>query len=269
MRGGIGAVNRDLLEHLHRTAHGPFTTTEAAEMLELDAAKAQRLLLYLHSRGWLSRVRQGYYSVVPLGASDPSHWREEPWVIATKVFYPCYIGGWSACEHWSLTEQIFRSVQVHTAKPVRSKQINIQDTPFVLHHVPEKKHFGLKVIWYGQVKVSISDPTRTIVDILDIPTLGGGIQHVSDVFENYFSGEHRNDRDVIAYAEGLGNRTIFKRLGYLLEELNIEANEIVVVCKKNLSSGISVLDPSGPHNGSIVSRWNLLVNANIYRNSPA
>jgi len=32
--------------------------------------------------------------------------------------------------------------------------------------------FGLKSVWRGQVKVSVSDSTRTILDMLNDPRLG-------------------------------------------------------------------------------------------------
>lgn len=269
MRAGIEAANRDLLERFHRSMQGPFTAAEAAKLLGVTLVRAQRLLLYFFSQGWLSRVRHGLYVAVPLGATNPSDWREEPWIIATKVFSPCFIGGWSACEHWSMTEQVFRAVQVHTARPVHAAHTEIQQTPFRLRHVPVENHFGLKVVWHGQVKTQVSDPTRTLVDILDVPALGGGLIHVAEVFSTYFQGEHRNDRLFIEYAERLGNRSVFKRMGYLLERLGVQSEEITATCKAKISSGITALDPSGPAKGPILKRWNLRVNVQPTRDEGA
>lgn len=39
---------------------------------------------------------------------------EEPFVIAEKLFSPCYIGGINAANYWDLTEQIFRTITVMT-----------------------------------------------------------------------------------------------------------------------------------------------------------
>jgi hypothetical protein len=36
----------------------------------------------------------------------------------------------------------------------------------------------------GQVKVSVSDPTRTILDLLSDPALGGGIRSTMDMLIN-------------------------------------------------------------------------------------
>jgi len=105
--GGITEAHRRLLPQLHRTGMQPFTVSEAAEIMDIDHPRAGRLLIYWASRGWLSRIRRGFYIPVPLSAQHPSSRREDPWIIAMQLYRTAYIGGWSACEHWALTEQIF------------------------------------------------------------------------------------------------------------------------------------------------------------------
>lgn len=260
MREGIEKTNRDLLERLHRRLKGPFTATEAAETLGLPLPRSRRLLSYLASRGWLSRVRRGLYTTVPLGASAPSEWREDPWVVAAKLYEPCYIGGWSACEHWDLTEQIFRDVVVITARSIRARETEVQSTSFRLKNVDQSKLFGTRSEWRDSVRVKVSDPSRTLIDILDDPSIGGGIRHVASVAANYFESEHRDEKRLIDYAKKLGNRTVFKRLGYLLERYDLEAPETIETCRRLLSSGLSPLDPNVRAKGRVVKRWNLRAN---------
>jgi predicted transcriptional regulator of viral defense system len=101
------------------------------------------------------------------------------------------------------------------------------------------------------------------VDVLDNPSLGGGIKHTAEVLLEYFSGEHRNDRLLIGYVTRLRNRTVHKRLGYLVETLAIDAPDIIKFCKRNLSAGYSKLDPAIRTKGRLVRRWNLEVNVRI------
>ena len=260
MREGIEKTNRNLLERLHRGLKGPFTAIEAAATLGLPLPRSRRLLSYFASRGWLSRVRRGLYTTVPLGASAPSEWREDPWLVAAKLYEPCYIGGWSACEHWDLTEQIFRDVVVITARSIRAREIEIQSTSFRLKNVDESKLFGTRSEWRDGVRVKVSDPTRTLIDILDDPSIGGGIRHVTSVVANYFESEHRDEKRLIDYAKKLGNRTVFKRLGYILERCDLEAPETIEACRRLLSSGLSPLDPNVRVKGRVVKRWNLRAN---------
>jgi len=262
-RAGIRAENRARLERLHQAGSGPVTPAEAARILDLSPAEARRFLAYLAARGWLSRVRHGLYALVPLGASEPAAWREDAWVVAARTFAPCYVGGWSACEHWGLTEQVFREVVVITAAATKQGRRVVQGVTYRLTHRQQDQLFGTRVEWRDQTKVLVSDPSRTIVDILDSPRLGGGIRHVADVLGAYFEGDDRDDRLLVEYAERLGNRTVFKRLGYLTERLGVPAPELISSCLKRKSAGLSRLDPSVRTVGKITKRWNLRVNIRV------
>lgn len=261
--GGINEENRRRLETLHRDTSGPFTIEEAAAILPLGRTRTRKFLAYLVSRGWLARLKHGLYTTVPLGASVPSKWREDPWVVAMAAFSPCYIGGWSACEHWGFTEQIFRDIVVVTAAAVREKSVVVQDTVFRLTHRSKDRLFGTRVVWHDQHKIRLSDPSRTLVDILDEPALGGGIRHVAEVVVSYFGSDHRDDNQLLSYITKLGNRAVCKRLGYLLEALDVTAPGVIEQCYAMRSEGITVLDPGIDQKGRIVNRWNIRANAKL------
>lgn len=248
---------------LHRALPGPFTADDAAGALEVSRDEAARIAGYLASKGWLSRVRRGLFTVVPLEADVPEAWRADPWLAAARVFSPCYIGGWSACEHWGLTEQLFRSVLVVSAKPQRSAYVTVQGTEFRVATRQPDALFGTRKVWRGRERVAVSDPTKTIVDVLDDPSIGGGIRNVADILDEYLSGDNRNDELLVDYADRLGNRTVFKRLGYLVETLEIDAIDLIETCRARRSAGLAKLDPSIHGGGRITKRWGLRINAQI------
>ena len=158
-------------------------------------------------------------------------------------------------------QRISKDGVVITGAALRERTATIQDTTFLLRHLAPEKHFGTRVVWRDRTRVLVSDPSRTLVDLLDDPRLGGGIRHVRDIISAYFGGEHRNDRVLLDYAVRIGNRTVFKRLGFLLEVLDVEAPALLHDCLERRSTGISVLDPGLPARGNITKRWNLRVNA--------
>jgi predicted transcriptional regulator of viral defense system len=257
---GISQRNRGLLEELHRQTSGAFDVARAAAVLGVSHEEAGRLLVYLARRGWLTRIRRGLYVTVPLDARRSGQWVADPWVVAERVFSPCYIGGWSACEHWDLTEQVFRTLLVVTARPVRHRDLEIQGLPL---HLTVRSHellFGTVAVWRDQTRVAVSDPSRTIIDILDDPRLGGGIRTVADVLHEYLHSEHRNDNLLLDYGDRLANHAIFKRLGYLLEHSGIQAPDLVESCLARRSAGLIALDPSVKTPGRIVRRWGLRAN---------
>ena len=265
--GGISARNRAYLEALHRDLREPFGSEEAAEVLDLSRERASRLLRHLTAQGWLARVKQGLYIPVPLEARTSGDWIEDPWLVASKIFEPCFIGGWSACEHWGLTEQIFNEIAVVTAKPIRDRRPTIQGTRFRVKVVEVDQIFGTRAVWRHDSKVEVSDPSRTVVDMLDDPSFGGGIRHVAQALVEYLES-HLDEETLLSYVVRRRNRSIYKRLGYLIESQKLESARLIEACRTRMSSGLVDLDPVVPAKGRIMKRWNLRVNVGLSEGLP-
>lgn len=263
LSGGISADNRRLLQLLHRRGQGPFTVRDAADVWHLPAGRAGRLLRSLEAGGWLARPRRGLYVPVPLEAARAGEWHEDPWVIAAKLFPLGYIGGWSACEHWELTDQVFREVLVYSPERVASHRVPLDVGAIEVRKTSSARLFGLRSIWRSTARLAVSDPSRTLIDILDSPSNGGGIRHVAEVVDAYFRSEHRQDEVLVGYGDRFGNRTVFKRLGHVIEAMGIDAPIVVTACAARISRGITVLDPGIGGSGPIRTRWNLRINAEI------
>ena len=255
---GIGKLDRERLASILRGTKGTVSVAEAAGILGAARTDAAKMLSRWHKKGWLSRVRRGLYVPVPLEASTADVPLEDPWQIAANLFAPCYIGGWSAAEYWDLTEQIFRTTVVMTQRTPRDRNPVIKGAAFLVCSVNEKKMFGLKTIWRGQVKVSVSDPTRTILDMLAEPRLGGGIRSVNDMLLNYLRSEAKNLDLLFGYADQLGNGAVFKRLGFLLERHAPNEQGAIEQCGQRLTKGNARIDPKQPAE-RLVSRWRLWV----------
>ncbi len=228
-----------------------------AEALGMDRSSAAKALARWTSQGWLSRIRRGLYAPVPLTALPEDKALDDAWRLVPVVFAPGYVGGASAAHHWDLTEQLFRSVFVFTARPVRQRSVEIQGTPFVVRHRAERLLFGTKSVWRGASKVEVSNVHRTLVDMLDDPAAGGGIRHVADCLERYLSRKDTDLATVLDYAERLGNGAVFKRLGFLLERAG-KSGTAVDSCASRLTKGVVKLDPALP-SPRIVSRWRIAI----------
>ena len=225
--------------------------------LSVPRLQASKLLSRWRAQGWLRRVGPGTYVPVPLALRDSEQVIQDPWVLVPALFGPAYIGGRTAAEHWDLTEQIFRDILVYTARPVRQKTIESQGALFSLKHVKEDLIFGMKTVWRGQTRVLVSTIHRTIVDMLDDPTTGGGIQHVADCFAQYMQHKDSEPRLLIEYADRLGNGAVFKRLGFLAER-HPRADLLIDAAKLRLTKGYAKLDPALDCT-KLVTRWRLRV----------
>lgn len=240
-----------------RAAGDVIRIDDVVATLSVGRSEAAKLLARWTSQGWLRRVGRGAYVAAPLDSLESEHVLEDPWVLVPVLYAPAYIGGWSAAEYWDLTEQIFRDIVVMTAQPVREKHQVRHGAQFTLHHIQERKIFGTKPVWRGKSKILISDVHRTIIDMLDNPALGGGIQHVTDCLGVYLKRSDRDDDALIEYAETLGNGAIFKRLGFLAER-HPDSSNLAEACHARLTKGNAKLDPALKC-ARLVSKWRLWV----------
>ena len=236
-------------------------------ILDVSRVAAAKKLARWASKGWLSRVRRGLYVTVPLESRTADVALEDPWLIVDRLYAPCYIGGWSAAEHWELTEQIFRTIVVMTTQKPRDRSPIIKATSLLLRTVQEKAMFGLKSVWRGPVKILISDPSRTILDVLNDPLLGGGLRSTTDFLVNYLKSVNRDLDLLIDYADRLGNGAVFKRMGFLLQRLIPEEKEMIEACRKRMTTGNARLDPALDCD-RLVTRWRLWVPAGWAREKP-
>lgn len=264
--GGLRGASRERLSKVLRQAKGSISPADASRVLNVEQAEAARLLSKWSSQGWLTRVRRGLYVPVPLESPTADLPLDDSWVIADRLFAPCYIGGWSAAAHWGLTEQLFRPVLVVTTRRPRARRVEARGAVFLLRTADEKAMFGLKPIWRGKVKVNVSDPSRTVLDLLDTPTMGGGIRSVLDILKSYFGSENRDPRLLVEYADRLGNKAVFKRLGFLATICLPNEKELIAECRKRLSAGNAKLDPKLSCD-RLVTVWRLRVPADFTEGS--
>lgn len=255
---GLGKTDRARLAAVLRGTKGTISVAEAARILDMPRTSVAKILSRWAKKGWLSRVRRGLYVPVPLESRTTDIPLEDAWVVADRLYSPCYIGGWSAAEYWDLTEQIFRTVVIMTTQCPRDRKPKIKGTEFLLRTISENALFGLQPVWRGQVKISIADPTRTILDLLSNPLLGGGLRSTMDMFTNYITSEKKDLPLLVKYADKLGNGAVFKRLGYLVERLSPDDREILEQCKRRLTAGNTKLDPQQPTE-KLITRWRLWV----------
>jgi predicted transcriptional regulator of viral defense system len=255
---GLGKLSRKRLGEVLRNSKGYVSVDLVSETLSISRERARLYLSSWAKKGWLQRIRRGLYCPVELTAEASDECIIDPWVVASQTFTPCYIGGWSAAKHWDLTEQIFESTVVLTSRRFNQKEQSIGGLRFLIKKLSANKMFGLKIVWRDQAKIQVSDPHKTIVDILDDPSIGGGIRSAIDFLQNYLSSQESNLDTIIQYAEKMGNRTIFKRLGFILSKIKPQETIRISYCLQRISQGNSQLDPSAKGK-RLIKKWRLWI----------
>lgn len=252
-------ASRARLGAVLRASKAVVSVDVASETLGIDRRAAAKLLSRWKEQGWLRRIGHGLYVPVPLDLAESQQVVADPWMLVPALFGECYIGGWTAAHHWELTEQLFNETLVFTTRRFNEKRVTAQGVAFRLYSTKATRLFGLKTLWRGTTKISISDSARTLVDMIAAPEVGGGIDHVADCVSTYL-GSKGADRDLlIRYAEQFDNGVIFKRLGFLAET-RLRDKKLAEECRSRLTHGYARLDPA-LSSQKLATAWRLWVPA--------
>jgi len=235
-----------------------------SEVLNITLPDASQLLAGWSNNGWLYRLKRGSYVSVPLDSTSGDAVLEDPFLIAELLYQPGYIGGFSAVKHWDLSEQIIETIYYFTTRQVKDRSPKHGMTKFKIKTLTTSKMFGTKTIWYGSKKVKVSDPSKTIVDILDDPKLVGGMTVVFDIFSEYINSDYCDFDKLYKYSLKIGNKTVIKRLGFMMD---VKLDFIPVALEniqEDISSGYSNFD-SVVKCDLIVEKWKLKVSSSWKR----
>ena len=257
-------MSRSQLSKLMRDSQPVITPIKAAAALGLMPTVAARRLAAWSRSGWLARIRRGAYVPVPIESESADVALDDAWSVAAAMFSPCYVGGWSAAEHWGLTEQLFRSICVMTATRPRERQLVLRKARFELHTVALAQFIGMKIVWRGGTRVQVSDPARTLIDMLADPALGGGIRNVAEMLARLLHDQPKEAAKLASYAARIGNGAVCKRLGFLLQRDHPDQTALIESCRTHLTTGYAKLDPALPTD-RLVTAWRVWVPAGEMR----
>ncbi len=255
----IGNDRKAMLTALARAAEGGvLDTAQAAQVLGVSPREASRRLASLLRQGWLGRIKRGHYVILPLEARNAeSTVPEDPWAVAIALFEPCYIGGWSAAEHWNLTEQIFRATFVATSANIRERDEVRMGISFHLAKVSQGRQADLTMVWRGRSRLSVSGPERTLVDGARNTGWVGGARQLFDMLAAYRERKDATEAALVEQLEKHGNGAAAKRLGFIAQERWPDAQLLIQKCHQLQTSGTIKLDPAVSAKGHLETRWGL------------
>ena len=257
VRAGLTRNESLLLSSLSEKGKAIFRIEDVVNELMCSYKYAKVLANNLTKKKWVIALRRGVYLIVPLSAGVRARYTEHEFVIASHLVSPYYIAYWSALNFYGFTEQTPFTVFVATTRRTKSREI--LNTRYNFVTLSKRKFFGFEPTAVSTYNVNISDREKTMADALDHPEYCGGIPEVAKSLWN--AGEKVSMEKIANYAERMGNTAIVKRLGYLVESLNIDvAAEVLSKMKRMISPGMSALDLTRPRRGTYNTRWNLLLN---------
>lgn len=256
----ISTESSTLLTYLAKNKKRCFEIFDAKKALpESSENTLSKLLSDMVARGLLMRVKKGVYCVIPY-EEDPEHYMPE-WHILPEYLISdgeYYIGYYSAMEIHNLITQPSLKEQVVVSKQMKPSIQKVKDVTFQFIYHNETHFFGYKKKWINSYdKVWCSDLEKTLIDCLYKPDYAGGIVEVA-------RGLYKAKDDIffdklLEYVIKFDTQVVIKRLGFLLELLEIE-NDIIPKLQELKTPSYTVLDTELPKSGKMHSRWSIRQN---------
>ncbi len=214
----------------------------------------------LVAKNALERIGAGKYLVRPLRTLSRPTAASTPVQAAVLLQgEPYYLGGLWALTFHRLTEQQYVSVlDAFVARRHRSRRLG--GARFVFHRVsPERLSYGIFATELEGLSVQLSDPERTLIDLLDFPVMAGG---GSEALRMVKLTLPRVDRaKLVEYAARGARSSTCQRLGVLLERAGAAPRRLTEIHKRVLKSkSVLSMDPGVPRRGPFNQRWGVIEN---------
>ena len=131
---------------------------------------------------------------------------------------------------------------------------------FELVLVKPERMFGAALLGEPGLRIRVTDPERTVVDMFDRGDLCGGVPVAAAALEAAWPA--LDLERLTGYLERFAGGTAPRRLGYLVERLGLlpPDDPLLHGWRTLLGAGYSLLERGGPAEGPFVRRWRLRVN---------
>lgn len=206
---------------------------DGPELARFVRARGQRapdvesLLRRMVAKGQAHRLQAGRYLVNRPGLLSPRPRLDDLEPVAELVLrrldHRYYLSWHTGLWHHGLIEQQSRTVLCAVTIRKRPVRLGAQTVRFV--SITPRKFFGFSRSDSYEAPVWIADLEKTLVDSLDAPNLAGPMPVVIAALDQAARQGVLDPQRLVAYAIKMAGPMLNRRLGYLMEKLNIPGAE--------------------------------------------
>lgn len=256
----ISTQSNQLLSYFIGQSINCFEYSQAFQALpESKSSAVRELLSDMTKRGLLMRLKEGIYYIIPYEEKAETFMPD--WHLITGCLVKDtahYIGYYSALQIHNLITQPSLKEQVVVSRQLHPAVINIKKVPFQFIYHNKNHFFGHRKIWVDNFhKVECSDLEKTFIDCLFKPDYAGGIVEIAKAI--YQSRENINYEKLLENTIRFNSQAVIKRLGFILEKLEI-GSVIIKDLQKLRTASFVLLDTELPKTGKMITRWSIQQN---------
>jgi predicted transcriptional regulator of viral defense system len=260
---GLSPREADFLARLAASGQTVFGYEELQAAWQ-GSSPVYRTLSRLHKGGWIERIERGRYLLLPLEAGPDRLWSESALVVASHLAQPGAVAYWSALHYWNLTEQVPRTVFVQSPRRRYNAVLAVGGVRYHFVQISSRRFFGLAERTVDGQPIRVTDPEKSIVDAVHRPELCGGTAQLAETLQAHWAELDWPRLD--GYLARFGSGALYKRLGYLVEALDLPIpgrEQRLDAWQKRLTAGLADLDPERGGRGIAQLRWRVRDNIDL------
>lgn len=234
----------ELLKKLEKYA--VFDLSIFRQLAGADGAYARLSLHRLKEKGYVSELMRNRYTA-----------QKDPLVVASRIVWPSYISLWSAIRHYNLTEQLPHDVWVITTRKSSRKDIRFGGAKIIFVHTKPKHFFGYTKAMIGGFETFVAEPEKAIIDGMLFRKIS--FSELASIIRGNI-GRRLHAKKLASFAIETGNKSLVKRLGYLLDALGMDYHSKL---KKSIDNAFVPLEYAMRPTGEKDKKWRVIKNTTI------
>lgn len=255
----LGPRETELIMGLEKENKTVFTIQDAKQILGEKGPAVKKVIYRLKNKNRITQIERGKYILSPARAGVEGFWSEHSYKIVPVLIEEYYISYWSALNYWELTDQLPKITYVACKRSKDSIEVKGQRIKFI--KIDDKKFYGYTEEKMDEKGFNIATIEKTIIDSLDKPNHAGGIKTVVKGLKS-----KKDDIDfekLVEFANRFPNQAVKRRLGHLLDELNILTPNLEKSLLEDFK-GYRWLDyTESKHDFEYDKKWGLKVNLRV------
>lgn len=233
---------------------------------EIKESSIHSAINYLIKSGQIKRIRRELFGVIPPNESVNTV-DFDKYLIAAKIVDDSILAYHTALELHGLAYSSFEQLTFLTNKKIKPIEINSNwfqpiQPPKILKD-NKLEHFSTQEINRQGINITITNISRTFVDVIDRHELCGGWEEVIRSISNIAT---LNIEEVFEYCLIRNNATLNAKIGYFLELRTgafVPSKELIQELIKISPSKPQYIGDKNKEKHKLIKKWNLMVPVNV------
>lgn len=215
-----------------------FMLNDFVRMTGKSSAYARTYIYRLKKEGLVFQIERGKHTVF-----------DDPMIFSSHIILPSYISFWTAFRFYNFTEQLPTDMMI--ASPKSKRAIEFQKTG--IRFFKTKHMWGYKKQRYRDFDIFVAEKEKCIIDSLLLKNTP-----FDEVVKAIGTKEFDTNK-LAEYAIKTKNKSLLKRLGYMMEIFGLKADKLAT----QLDNNYILLDWSGKKKGERNKKWKIIVNKHL------